>query len=579
MAEPIRAVDLFCGGGGLSEALVQALRNVAIDAAGPTEQLLREHVDLVAVNHDEHAIRTHEANHPWARHYCDDIENVNPRDVFDEREPDVKILSGGIECTFFSKARGGKPLDEQDRMPAWDTLTWIQKLRPDCVLFENVEEFSDWGPLDEDGRPTRTGEVFESWVNSLHALGYSVEWDVLNAADYGDATSRDRLFILARRDGKPEFPEPTHSDERSDLPDRRTAADIIDWSDRGGSIWTRDLTDGRRKPLKYTTMARISEGIRRHCDDRLKPFADALDSIGRVAESDDVDPDDFLSVEGLRSRIVPAAYAPVVAATTDDPFLALFPGAHADATATDRTGRCSSETYLLRQQSGGVPSPMDWPTPTISSAGAVARVDCQPLVMPKNGLRGGLHSNTLFRPADRPMHTITADPRAGLVTPSLVPYYSERAGQRPRNHGLDAPLPTVTATGSDPCLSTPFLIQYHGQSGSHRITKPTPTITTRDSLALVVPELWPYGLDIRYRMLKPKELAAAQGFPEDYEFHGTKTKVKEQIGNAVPVNLAQAVVEALLSNSSPALTDYLDDDPAATTDKTAPATGGAASDD
>lgn len=166
----IRAVDLFCGAGGLSWALVEALKSVAIDAEADTETILEGKIDLVGVNHWEVAIETHERNHPWARHFHDSVENVNPNEVFEEHDPEVKILSGGIDCTHFSKARGGKPADEQKRMPAWDALTWVQRLRPEYVLFENVEEFRKWGPLDEEGthhglvKPSRRG-----WTVSTHS--------------------------------------------------------------------------------------------------------------------------------------------------------------------------------------------------------------------------------------------------------------------------------------------------------------------------------------------------------------------------------------------------------------------------
>jgi DNA (cytosine-5)-methyltransferase 1 len=140
--EPLRAVDLFCGGGGLSWAVVEKLTELAVEIDRPTRDVLEEKIDLVGINHDETAIATHAKNHPWARHYCDDVENVKPREIFDEHNPDVSILSGGIECTHWSTARGGKPVTEQKRMPAWDFLTFVQKLRPKAVLVENVPEFS-----------------------------------------------------------------------------------------------------------------------------------------------------------------------------------------------------------------------------------------------------------------------------------------------------------------------------------------------------------------------------------------------------------------------------------------------------
>jgi DNA (cytosine-5)-methyltransferase 1 len=396
--ETIRAVDLFCGAGGLSWALVEALQDVAIDADHPTEAVLEDVIDLVGVNHWEQAIETHRANHPWARHFHDDIQHVNPHEVFDDPNPDVKILSGGIECTHWSTARGGKPVDDQKRMPAWDFLTWVQKLRPENVLVENVPEFESWGPIGEDGQPTRNGETFDRWIDGLHSLGYSVDWQVLNAADYGDATSRKRLFIMATRTGTPSFPEPTHSEHGADDTNEwRSAAEIIDWSDTGGSIWTRDLDDGRKQPLKNSTMQRIAEGIRRHCGDRLKPFADILEEIGRE------------DVKRLREHPVPVKYAEIAADILDGPFLVAHNGSPETAAGDsllpkyDRTSTARpvdgpvdaitsggqksalASPYLLRQQSGGVPPQVEEPVPTVSSAGAIGRVEPRPLVMPRNG--------------------------------------------------------------------------------------------------------------------------------------------------------------------------------------------------
>lgn len=133
------------------------------------------------------------------------------------------------ECTHFSTARGGKPVKEQQRASPWHVLDWLEKLDVENILLENVKEFESWGPI-EDGDPTRNGEIFEAWINSLHALGYSVDWQTLNAADYGDATSRERLFVVGRKGKRAAFPDPTHS-EGGDEPGTepwRPAAEIIE---------------------------------------------------------------------------------------------------------------------------------------------------------------------------------------------------------------------------------------------------------------------------------------------------------------------------------------------------------------
>ncbi len=565
MSDTLEVVDLFAGAGGLSTGVARACEDLGLVPG--------EGVALHAINHWEPAIETHEANHPWADHYHAKIEELHPPDV---AEPgSVSLLTGGPECTHFSTARGGKPVTEQKRASAWHVLDWIEKLRPDNVLLENVPEFRDWGPI-VDGEPTRDGSIFERWIGMLEALGYAVSTDddgrygvVLNAADYGDPQSRRRLFILASRTASPTPPEPTHDDEDPDKPDRRVAADIIDWSDPGSSIWTRDLELARVQPLSKKTMARIAEGIRRHCDGRLAAFADAIERIG---------PDEL---EALRETVVPVEYAGLVAEAVDRPFLvrvggeesesSFIVGQHSRNTARSvyrpvptvstvpRIQLCDATTVLLRQQDGAHPVAVDrTPTPTIAGGGAhaIATVE-RSLIQPKDRYYRGIHSNPLYPAGDRPHHTVTGDPRSKLVTPYLCPLYPERASQSPRTRGLGRPLMTVPASKSPAAIASPFIVQYYGNSDAAPIDAPIPTVTARDRFALCVPEAWPWGLDVRYRMLQPDELKQAQGFPPAYEIAGdTKRTVTKQIGNAVPVNLSRALCRQLLEEGVPSLAAY-----------------------
>ncbi|AEH39464.1 DNA cytosine methyltransferase [Halopiger xanaduensis] len=555
------AVDLFAGAGGLSTGLVKAIIDTHADTIAAETGLepdelspshtrvhwwLGENVELHAVNHWEPAIETHEQNHPWAEHYHAKIEELHPPDVVEPGEVDIFV--GGPSCTHHSKARGGKPINEQKRASGWHVLHWIEHLQPETILLENVPEFRDWAPV-VDGQSTRDGSIFERWIGMLEALGYSVLYDdededygaVLNAADYGEAQSRKRLFIMASRDHRPTAPEPTHVDDAPDKPDRRTAADIIDWSDLGDSLWTRDLENARVQPLSQNTMARIAEGIRRHCDERLTPLADALEQIGKD------------ELRELRETVVPAEYAPIVADAVDRPFLVRV--------SSNRTALTTPEAFCLRQQSGGVPADVDHPLPTVAKKGAisVATAEATPLVKPRNGPHRGLHSNPLYEPDERPLHTVTASNHDGhLVTPTLIHYSHGGALRDPTADQL----PTVaTEKGGAFALSSPviepFLVEYYGNATPNDIDDPLPTVTKRDRFALCVPEVFPYGLDVRYRMLEPRELKQAQGFPEDYELAGdTKKDVTEQIGNAVPVNLARALCRHLLVDETPSLATF-----------------------
>lgn len=579
--DKIVAIDLFCGAGGMSWGLAQALEAIAEDY----DRSVADIVELHAVNHDEHAIESHQRNHPWAEHYHCDVQALNPRDVVDA-DRTVHILIACPDCTFFSTARGGGPKDRDKRMTPREVLDWVERLQVQNILFENVPKFEDWGPLDEDNRPIseQEGEYFEHWLNALTIEGFNVEYRILTAADYGDATSRRRLFVAGRQHSGVDWPAQSHSESgHGDTDEWRTAADIIDWSDPGESVWVRDLRDGRRSPLVNNTMQRIAEGIRRHCDERLAAFADVVAEIGRADEDDPVP----YPLPELRERIVPAKHADLVAATIDEPFLVKYYGTGTATsvrapldTVTAGGGRgggtfrlCVPTTFLLRQQNGTGAYPLDAdtrPVPTVAKAGAISRVDPQAFVLPRNGRHRGLFSNPSYRPDDRPLHTVIAgDTRQGYyVEPYLVPFYNERAGQRPRTHDLGDPAPTVVSSKIPAGVCAPYIVSYHGNDDAKPITEPLPTQTSRDRFALVIPELFPLGLDIKFRMLKPTELAAAQGFPPDYTFVGNKTETVKQIGNAVPVNLAQALCEQMLVGDQPTLDTYADG-----------ATGGAEADD
>lgn len=527
MTSDLVAVDLFCGAGGFSEGLRQAAQDLGVD------------LHHAAVNHWDRAVETHERNHPDAHQYQSKVEQLHPPDVVErltgDADADVDLLVGGPSCTHFSRARGGKPVNEQLRMSPWHVLDWLEQLNVDAFVIENVPEIQDWGPVGDDGQPVRDGSIFDAWTIALNALGYAVDWTELVAADYGDPTTRKRFFIVGRQHGSVTFPEPTHSDDDPELPDYRTAAGIIDWSDLGESIWTRDLTQKRvHSPPKDSTMERIAEGVRRHCGDRLEPFADVLATLGR-------DEIRFLREE----RAIPAEYAATAAAALDEPFLVAVSGtlAHAD------------ESILLRQQDGAHPVAVgERPVPTIATRGAHAITTPSSLVMPKNGLQGGLHSNALYRPDKEPFHTATTDPRAKLVSPSLLRW----------SHGgatlaVEDPMPTIaTERGGVSSLSSPvvrpFVDDYEGPPKSPET--PLGTVTSRDRFALCVPGLYPYGLDIKYRMLQPEELKQAQGFPADYDIAGTKSDRTEQIGNAVPVNLAKSLCTHVLTAEDPSLSSY-----------------------
>ena len=246
-------VDNFAGGGGASLGIEWAL------GRSPD----------IAVNHDPQAIAMHALNHPKTKHLVGDVWDVDPKSVCGDRR--VALAWFSPDCTHHSKAKGGKPRDkrkaEKSRGLAWVVVRWAREVRPSVIMLENVEEFADWGPLLEDGRPdkTRKGLTFRRWAGQLRAAGYELEMRELRAHDFGAPTIRKRLFVIARCDGRPiVWPEPTHGPNRGTP--HRVAAECIQWDIACPSIFD------RKRPLVEKTLRRIARGIQRYVVDSGDPF-------------------------------------------------------------------------------------------------------------------------------------------------------------------------------------------------------------------------------------------------------------------------------------------------------------------
>lgn len=239
----LQIADLFCGAGGASTGIVRAA------------QTLGSPMKLVAVNHWPLAVRTHRANHPKAHHVCQNLDAVRSTELVPSGHLD--LLFASPQCTHHSKARGGAPVRDQSRATAWHVLDWATQLDVDRIIIENVPEFAWWGPVDRHGCliKGKKGQVYQAFLGSLRALGYAVEDRVVTAADFGDPTSRTRLFIVAVK-GASEvvWPEPTHGEGGGRLQPFRTAREIVDWDHLG-----RPAREKRR--LAENTHARISHGL------------------------------------------------------------------------------------------------------------------------------------------------------------------------------------------------------------------------------------------------------------------------------------------------------------------------------
>lgn len=530
----IQAVDLFCGAGGASVGLRRACAALGLEAS------------LLAVNHWPTAVATHSLNHPAVRHLCESVERINPRTVVPKGR--LQLLIAAPECTHHSTARGGRPIHDQSRATAWHILKWCQELYVEHVIIENVPEFREWGPLGANGRPlkSRKGETYQAFLAALRSLGYRVDARVLNAADYGDPTTRRRLFILARRGAQPiKWPLPTHSrDGRRTLvgPTRkwRAAREVIDWSIQGTSIFD------RKRPLSAKTMARILAGLERFGGPTLEPFLVILRNHAAGRSLDDP--------------------LPTIAAQGQHVALA--------------------QPFILSQASGGAPRPVSEPVPTIVTDGYTTLVE--PFLVPPRGFSSGpkvdsvdvplrtivaasghnfavvqpfiamlAHGDThgrgnsgRVRSVEDPLGTIHAGGgNHAVVEPFLIPHYGERPTQVPRTHSVDDPVPTIPATGSGKFeLVEPFLASYYGTQNIRPVSEPLPTVTAKDRFALVMPVVNGQALDVRLRMLTPPELAAAMSFDADYQFAGNQGEQVKQIGNAWPCALGQALIQTVLAD-------------------------------
>lgn len=515
-------VDNFAGGGGASTGI---------------EAAIGRPVDI-AINHSPEAIAMHSANHPRTKHYCENIWEVDPREACGSRP--VGLLWASPDCTHFSRAKGGQPRSKEVRALAHVVIRWARAVKPRTILLENVEEFQTWGPLDENGFPikAREGEDFRAWLAELTDCGYDVSFRTLVAADYGAPTTRKRLFLVAQRRGAAAiaWPEPTHGRGRAQP--WRTAAEIIDWSLPCPSIF------GRKRPLAEATQRRIAAGLRRYVIDAARPFIVPVTHAGGPGRVYSLD---------IPMKTVTAANRGEMALVT--PFVA----------------------PVTHTKSGDRVHPIDAPLRTVTTAKGGEFVLVAPtLVQTGYGEREGQRPRALD--IEQPLGTVVSGGKHALVAAFLAKHYGTSHGGPHPGVPVDAALGTVTARDHHSVvevqLSLPterpchrdavraFLVKYYGSDGKpgsqqQTLFDPMHTVTTKARFGLVTIAGEDYQIaDIGMRMLSPRELFAAQGFPADYQieipFRGkplTKTAQIELAGNSVCPDVARELVGA---NARPA---------------------------
>ena len=416
----LNTVDLFCGAGGASTGMEEALARRKLKHKG------------LAINHWQVAVETMKRNHSDIDTKCMSMEAAVPADMVPGGV--VDLLWASPTCTHFSRALGGKPRSNQLRAQPELVLTWLDQLFVRQLIVETVPEFVEWGPLSKEGKPIKRlkGSNFKAWVESLKARNYDVDWRIVNCADYGDATSRKRFFLKAVRKGCGEirWPEPTFSNNPTGGQKKwRGVKECLDLSDTGKSIFN------RKKPLSKNTLRRIMVGLR-----KFNGLDFQLDMLGSSNGKED------------HTRV--------------------------------------------RQ--------LELPLPTQHAGGN----------------------------------------RTAIVRPFIV---------KLNNHAdvedMEKPLTTVTTSGAHHALCSPLIIGQQSCAAARSADQPCPTIATAGAIQGVFPVLEDGRLlDIRIRMLKPSELAAAHSFPKDYVLTGNRGEQVKQIGNSVPVMTAAAMCESSLEN-------------------------------
>lgn len=543
--EPL-IVDSFAGGGGASTGIEMAL------GRSPD----------IAINHDGDALAMHEVNHPDTLHLSKNIWQVDPLDVVGHRRVGLAWFSP--DCKHFSKAKGGRPVKRSIRDLAWVVVLWAKRARPEVIILENVEEFRDWGPVSEDGRPCaeRKGETFKRWAGELKRLGYRLEFRDLRACDYGAPTIRRRLFMIARRDGQPiVWPQPTHG--RPDDPDVvagkkkpwRTAAEIIDWSLPCPSIFETAAEIKEKwgvraiRPLADATMKRIARGVVRYVLEAKKPFivrTDMASAAARNGVNPVEDPLRTLTTAGSHAIVVPSFVGCGGRAGQSAP----RGGDEPLGTQTAKADGCVVAAHLSRFTQNGVGQGADEPLDTVMAGAPKFGVVAAFLAQHNNDSRriGGVNPG---RPADEPLATLTvAGAQQNVVTAFMSRQFGGSIG-----HGTAEPAATDTAGVNKSALISGFLTKYYGTGlPSQPADEPLHSVTTKPRHGLVTVEIdgATYAIaDIGMRMLTPRERFRAQGFPDSYVIDRrpdgspiTATVQGSCCGNSVCPPIAKALVEA-----------------------------------
>ncbi len=575
-------IDNFAGGGGASTGIELALGRPV----------------TVAINHDPAAILMHKTNHPYTLHLQDSVWNIDPVKICQGRPVGLAWFSP--DCKHFSKAKGAALVDKNIRGLAWIVLKWAGTVRPRVIMLENVEEFKTWGPVRK-GKPikSKSGETFNKWKNQLSELGYKIEYKELVAADYGAPTTRKRFVLIARCDGLPiVWPERTHAP--IDHPDVLSgklkpwvsAAEIIDWSLPCPSIFESSEQIKEKyglkalRPLKDNTLRRIARGVDKFVLKNSKPFIVPVgygEKAGQKPRVNDIAEPLGTVVSTVKHNVV-------------EPKLTPFAINHKFNNKPENIGKPLSTITAIDHNAIVAPTLIQYHSE--QSEKEVRAADLNKPMMTVDGspryALAAAHLTQYFKGdyyhgPDVPLHTVTTEIREGVTLGYLTEYYGNASD------GIDPSEPLRTVTSKDrEGVTLAHVTEFKGQDIGQKADVPLRTITASiGEFGVVTTRLekitghndlkfWPqvrellntycdYDIaedeilvlniggvdyfisDIGLRMLTPKELYAAQGFPADYiidrDYTGKEYKKTAQVarcGNAVCPPMATALVKANL---------------------------------
>lgn len=489
-------VDNFAGGGGASTGIELACGRPV----------------TIAINHDPDAIAMHQANHPFTEHFQENVWDIDPVKICAGRKVGLAWFSP--DCKHFSRAKGGKPVSKNIRGLAWVAVKWAATVKPRVIMLENVPEFQTWCRIGKDGQPDfkHKGENFRSFVHALQHLGYEVKWKELKACDYGAPTIRKRFFLVARCDGQPiVFPKAEYGKENG-LKPYRTAAECIDWSVPCKSIFS------RKKPLAENTMKRIAKGLDKFTIKSYKPFIIPIGYGEHCTQQPRVN-----DIEQPLSTVVSTVKQAFVA-----PSLIQY---HSETSGSEVRGQVLNEPIMTVDGS---------PRYALTAAHIVKYYS----------------GDDNYSSVNDPLHTITTKERNALVESHLCVLRRNEDGRT-----INEPLPTITTSGAHFAEVRTRIVKCSGTMDIGNWEEIRAMLNSycgytmqNDEILLLTINGEDYFIsDIGMRMLEPRELYKAQGFPPDYiidkDCNGKEYPRSKQVarcGNAVPPPFAEALVRANL---------------------------------